>query len=78
MVFLNSYLTIPPRNANEPTILRFIWANKRHVIVCLMMFVISGAMSICDLESVVPEEMVNFLPLQSAAIRCTTMEKQGS
>jgi len=53
-------------NANEPTIIRFVWANKRHIVVCLMMFTISIAMAIWELDNGVAEDISNLLPLQGA------------
>jgi len=45
-VLFNSYLTKPP-------CIRFKWANKSIVLVCLIMFVVLFAMSIWNLDSVV-------------------------
>jgi len=45
-VLFNSYLTQPP-------FIRFKWANKSIVLVCLIMFVVLFAMSIWNLDSVV-------------------------
>jgi len=56
-VLFNSYLTQPP-------FIRFKWANKSIVLVCLIMFVVLFAMSIWNLDSVVADEIVNRLPLQ--------------
>jgi len=56
-VLFNSYLTKPP-------CIRFKWANKSIVLVCLIMFVVLFAMSIWNLDSVVADEIVNRLPLQ--------------
>jgi len=58
-VFFHSYLTM------NNDIFRFIWANKRHVIVSLLMFLVSGAMYIWDVDNIIAEAIVHRLPLQS-------------
>jgi len=45
-------------------IFRFVFANKRHFCVSLLMFLVSGAIYMWDLDSLVAEMIVEGLPLQ--------------
>jgi len=56
--------TMPQWNINELTIIQFMWANKRHILTCFMMFFVSIAMAVWDIDNVIAEAIANRIPLQ--------------